>query len=99
MSCRSSSLSSRPAVPFPARSTTTMIDSEAERLSSGDEIASDTDVEQYISSEDWSLKEYHLGEKYFDFTIAKQLLELPDLGNNWPELNVSESFVTDHCIY
>jgi hypothetical protein len=76
-----------------------MIDSEAERLSSGDEIASDTDVEQYISSEDWSLKEYHLGEKYFDFTIAKQLLELPDLGNNWPELNVSESFVTDHCIY
>lgn len=71
-----------------------MIDSEVARFSSEDEAASDADIEHSISSEDWSLKEYYLGKKFFDLTIAKQLLECPDLGNNWPELDVSERCTT-----
>jgi hypothetical protein len=76
-----------------------MIDSGLERFSSEDEVASDTNVEQFISSEDWSLKEYYLGESYFEFAIAKQLLELPDLGSNWPELNVREHSNTDCSVH
>lgn len=75
-----------------------MTDSEVARFSSEDEAASDADIEQSISSEDWSLREYYLGKKYFDSTIAKQLLECPDLGNNWPELDVSEHSTTYRSI-
>lgn len=71
-----------------ANTTTMMTDFKVEGFSSDDEVVSDTDVEQFIISEDWSLKEYYLGATYFDFAIAKQALQLPDNGSNWPELHV-----------
>lgn len=39
-----------------------MIDSGLEIFSSEDEVTSDTDVEQFSSSEDWSLEQYYLGK-------------------------------------
>lgn len=76
-----------------------MTDFKVEGFSSEDEVASDTDVEQFILSEDWSLKEYYLGAKYFDFAIAKQVMGSLDHGSNWPELHVRMHVTTDHTIH
>jgi hypothetical protein len=76
-----------------------MADSKVEAFSSEDEVASVTDVEQFIISEDWSLKEYYLGAKYFDFAIAKQVMGSIDHGSSWPELHVRKHSAKDHSIH
>lgn len=68
--------------------TQVMADKEANGFSSDNGTTSETDLENYIISEDRSMREYFLGKKYFEFSLATRLLTSPDLGETWPELDV-----------
>ena len=68
----------------------TMAAKEVNGFSSDIETASDTDLENFIISEDRSIREYYLGKKYFDFALATRLLTGSDSGETWPELDVCQ---------
>lgn len=67
-----------------------MTDVKLTNSSSDDEMASDTDVEQYIISEERNVSEYYLGKKYFEFTLTARLLKTSAIGDMWSELDVRQ---------
>jgi hypothetical protein len=51
-------------------------------------VDADTDVEGFIISEDWSVKEYTLGKAFFQFTLLADLVSSSDADETWPEFDV-----------
>jgi hypothetical protein len=56
--------------------------------SSTDGMDTGTDVDDYILSEDWSMKEYSLGKACFDFTLMMSMVSSSDVDESWPEFDV-----------
>lgn len=67
-----------------------MADVNANISSSDDDMTSETDVEQFIISEERNVTEYYLGKKYFEFAITAQLLKTSAIGELWSELDVRQ---------
>jgi hypothetical protein len=55
-------------------------------------MGADTDVEGFILSEDWSVREYTLGKEFFQFALVANLVSSSDVDETWPEFDVRATF-------
>jgi hypothetical protein len=56
--------------------------------SSTDGMDTGIDVDDFVQSEDWSMKEYSLGKACFEFTLMTSMVASSDVDENWPEFDV-----------